>query len=163
VVTCDLGEISDEFSAIVMLDVAEHLARPVEAFAACYSLVQDGGYIYIHTPRRCFWDSMAVLAARLPLFRRAAVVWLRTRLSAAHLQLWSDQALRLSLNRVGFRVCYLKREMELSWKVEQYTEIFLGEHFHFPKVVISLATVIANILVVRMGTLRNKAICLARK
>ncbi|MBI2357602.1 MAG: class I SAM-dependent methyltransferase [Deltaproteobacteria bacterium] len=163
VFTCNLEEISDKFDLIVLLDVAEHVPDPNRTFAACHSLLKMGGHIYIHTPRRCFWDSFFLLLAKIPGMGEFSAAWLRTRVSIFHLQLWTDKALEMSLKMAGFQLLYLKPELELSWPLERYARIYLGEKLHFPPLLVRIATRIADLLFVRLGTLRNKAVCLGQR
>ena len=163
VFTCNLEEISDKFDLIVLLDVAEHVPDPNRTFAACHSLLKMGGHIYIHTPRRCFWDSFFLVMAKIPGMRQMSKAWLRTRVSIFHLQLWTDRALELSLKMAGFQLVYLKPELELSWPLERYSRIYLGEKLSVPAPLVRMATSIADLLFVRLGTLKNKAICLGQR
>ncbi|HEX7344726.1 MAG TPA: class I SAM-dependent methyltransferase [bacterium] len=161
--TCSLEDIHHKFSIVTLLDVAEHVPRPGHVFSACRGMLKDGGIIYLHTPRRCIWDTLFLRLVRIPGLNRLAKVWLDPRISIYHLQLWTDRALRLALENAGFELLYLRSTTELSWPLERYTNIFLGEKCHLPKSLLWLATRLIDILFVRLGTLRNKAICLARK
>ena len=57
----------------------------------------------------------------------------------------------------------MRNELELSWPLRKYVETYLGKRMRFPSVLVWLATPIASVIFVRLGTLRNKAICLAEK
>ncbi|MBI2360124.1 MAG: class I SAM-dependent methyltransferase, partial [Deltaproteobacteria bacterium] len=111
VFTCDLEEVGEKFNIVALLDVAEHVPSPNRTFAACHSLLEKEGYIYIHTPRRCVWDNLFLFLARIPGSRRFSKAWLRTRVSIFHLQLWTDKALKLALEKTGFGLVYLKSEL----------------------------------------------------
>lgn len=160
VYTTELYEIPETFQAIVLLDVAEHVPDPNTTFAECQALLESNGHLYLHTPKRCLWDEFFLTLVKVPGLRRFARVWLRSRVSVFHLQLWTDEALRLSLEKAGLRVIYLKRELELSWPVEHYARIYLRS---LPAPFVRLAVFAINFAFVRLKTLRNKAICLARK
>jgi SAM-dependent methyltransferase len=163
VFTCELKNIPEKISVAVLLDVAEHVPQPNRTFAACFSLLEAGGYIYIHTPRRCFWDSLFLGLTRVPGLRGVARTWLRSRVSIQHLHLWTDKALELSLKKAGFRTIYLKKELELSWPLEKYTNLYLGKYLGLPPLLVGLTTLLANLLFVRLGILHNKAIYLGQK
>lgn len=163
VLTCDLEDIRERFSLIALLDVAEHVPEPNRLLAVCQSLLGRDGYVYIHTPRRCFWDNFFLALYRLAWLRKLARAWLRTRVSIFHLQLWTDKALELSLKLAGFQLLYLKPELELSWPLERYARIYLGEKLRVPPPLVGIATRIADLLFVRLGTLKNKAICLGQR
>ncbi len=163
VFTSDLENISDRFSLISLLDVAEHLPNPNRTFAACYALLHTGGYIYIHTPRRCFWDNLFLALLDAPALGRLARAWFTTRLSLFHLHLWTDKALTLALQKAGFHIVYLRPELELSWPLSMYVKMYLGEKFRLPRPILFMIHAITSILFVWLRTLRNKAICLAQK
>ena len=161
--TCALEDVPGRFDIAVLLDVAEHVPEPDRFFSACAEALKKDGHIYVHTPRRCFWDTLSLALVKLPAIRRLAVIWLFPRVSVFHLQLWTDRALELSLAHAGFQVLDLKAKLGLSWPIEMYTRVFLKEKFRLPSPIVSIATSLANLLFVKLGALRNKAVCLARK
>ncbi len=160
---CALDSIPEQFSAAALLDVAEHVPRPGETFTAVARLLQPWGVAYIHTPRRFFLDTIFLRVLRFPGLRRLAISWLRTRVSIYHLQLWTDDALRQTLEQAGFKVPYMERERELSWPVEKYTSVYLRQKFHMPPSAVRVATWLARILFSVPWLMRNKAICAAAK
>jgi SAM-dependent methyltransferase len=162
VFTGGLDEIDERFSVAVLLDVAEHLPDPVHVFAQCNALLEPRGYLYLHTPRLCIWDELFLALVRVRPLRRTAQLWLRSRVSIFHLQLWTDKALRLALERTGFRVVDLRKELELSWPIWRYVNVYL-ERRGIPRPVVSFVAVVAEVVFVRMRLVRNKAICLAEK
>jgi len=163
VYTCALEDISEQFSIVSLLDVAEHIPQPNTTFTACNSLLKTDGYIYIHTPRRCFWDNLFLALIRMPGLWKLSKSWFRTRLSIFHLHLWTDKSLKLSLQKAGFDLIYLKSEMELSWPLDRYVKLYLGKNLYYSPPLIMVATVLAKVIFVRLRTLRNKAICLGKK
>ncbi len=163
VCTSRLDEIPERFQVITLLDVAEHVPDPNATFEACFSLLEDLGYVYLHTPRRCFWDTVFLLLARVAPLRRLTGVWLRTRVSIFHLQLWTDKALRISVEAGGGELVYLHKERELGWPISRYARVYLKEQLGVPMPIVRLVTGIAELLFVRFATLNNKAVCLARK
>ncbi len=163
VFTSELEIIPDRFFLISLLDVAEHLPNPNRTFTACYTLLHTGGYIYIHTPRRCFWDNLFLALLDAPALSRLARAWFTTRLSLFHLHLWTDKALMLALQKAGFHIVYLRSALELSWPLSMYVRIYLGEKLRLPRPIPFIIGVLARILFVWLRTLRNKAICLAQK
>lgn len=160
---CDLDRIPESFAVATLLDVAEHLPDPVGTFAALARRLEDGGRIYLHTPRRSFWDALFLRLARVPLLRRLAAGWLRMRVNIYHLQLWTDRSLAVALDRAGFEVERLDREIELSWPIDQYARVYLERWLGMPRFVCRAATWVANLVLVRMRTMRNKAVIVARK
>ncbi|HVE94109.1 MAG TPA: class I SAM-dependent methyltransferase [Acidimicrobiales bacterium] len=151
-------------SAAVMLDVAEHVIDANATFREIHRLLAPGGILYVHTPRRCMWDSLALLANRTNL-RRAARLWLRTRVSIFHLRLWSDSALKESLKRSGFAIESFQRELELSWPLRRYVEVYLTQQLRSPRLrrLLEVTITAAVSVPLRLGLLRNKAIVVARK
>lgn len=163
VITSPLGSVSERFFIITLLDVAEHVQDPNKIFNESRNLLLDGGYIYIHTPRRCIFDSLFLCIARTPFLMKLANLWLNTRVSIYHLQLWTDEALRLSLERTGFKIIFFKREQELSWPLEEYVRMYLGERFRLPRWTQRIITKVIYFMLIRSGLLKNKAIVLAQK
>ena len=163
VFTCSLEDIPEQFSIISLLDVAEHIPQPNRTFAMCYSLLKADGYIYIHTPRRCFWDNVFLGLRKIPGLRKLSRLWFRARVSIFHLHLWTDKSLTLALQKAGFQLVYLKPEMELSWPLDRYVKVYFGHKFYFSSVFITIATGLAKIEGLWMRTLKNKAICLGQK
>ena len=161
VYTTELYEIPEAFQTIVLLDVAEHVPDPNTTFEECRALLEsECGHLYLHSPRRCLWDELFLTIVKAPGLRRFARLWLRSRVSVFHLQLWTDEALKISFEKAGLRVVYLRKELELSWPVEHYVRIYLR---NLPDPLVKLAVSTINFVFVRLKTLQNKAICLARK
>lgn len=148
--------------AVTMLDVAEHVRDVHALFRQAYDVLAPSGVLYVHTPRRCLWDTTALGMLALPGARSVAEKWLRTRVSVFHLRLWSEAALTCALNDAGFTVLSFRREMELSWPVGMYVELYVGEKFGAPPAVVKMAHRAAGI-VARFRLVRNKAIVTARR
>jgi 2-polyprenyl-3-methyl-5-hydroxy-6-metoxy-1,4-benzoquinol methylase len=144
------------FDLLTLLDVAEHVPRPVEFLTRCSSVLTSGGYLYIHTPRHCFWDSVFIALVSLPGLGRLSRIWLRTRVSQAHLHLWTDRALRMALAKAGFTILFYKKRHELSWPVSRYVETYLN----VPRSIANVLGWLFQLTIVRL--LRNKAVVLAR-
>ncbi|MCP4549960.1 MAG: class I SAM-dependent methyltransferase [bacterium] len=160
--TCPLSEVRDSFNGVLMLDVAEHVLNPNGLFKDSRDHLKDGGFLYLHTPRRCFWDSLFLNLVRIPGFRSVSRTWLETRVSTLHLHLWTDRALEISLGKAGFKMIEIQRELELSWPLELYVDSYLGRKLYLPKFMKRLLIPVLRILFIHMRTLRNKAICTAR-
>jgi SAM-dependent methyltransferase len=158
-VRTDAAAVGDGYRVGVMLDVAEHLSDPIGVMSRLRQLLVPGGYLYIRTPRRCIWDSMALRAVEVPGFRLIGLHWLRTRLSVFHLQLWSDAALGIALRRAGFSLIYRRQELDLSWPIERYISVYL----HLGDRTARMTGHAARFLFVRMRLLRNKAVVLATR
>jgi 2-polyprenyl-3-methyl-5-hydroxy-6-metoxy-1,4-benzoquinol methylase len=153
---CLLDSIPETFTHITALDVIEHIADPKEFLLQCRNILEPDGYLYLHTPRRCFWDSVFIWLAKTPL-RFIAEKWLRTRVNRAHVQLWNENALSKCLQGAGFRILSVRAEQELVWPIRQYVFAYLSG----PKWVKSMLS--AMFAIVLKPTLKNKAIILARR
>lgn len=153
ILTGPLADLREQFTVVTMLDVAEHVRDPVAVFTDCRRLLEGGGLLYLHTPRRCWADTLALLAPRL------ARSWLRSRVSAYHLQLWSDRALRVALHSAGFRSVTIQRASELSWPVARYVKVYLFRDWTPPRWLERATVLLATVL---LRAMRNKAICVAR-
>jgi len=162
VFTGALEEIRDTFGVVVLLDVAEHVPDPNRTFSACRALLDGNGHLYLHTPRLCLWDRLFLAARGVPGLGRFCKAWLRARVSIYHLQLWTDRALAVSLARAGLEVVYIRRQTELSWPLERYLRMYLTDRFPRAALLASPLAALAGFVFVRLGTLRNKAVCLAR-
>lgn len=148
--------------AVTMLDVAEHVRDPVGLFRQAHDLLRSNGVLYLHTPRRCVWDTAALAMLRVPGLRKLGTMWLRTRVSVFHLRLWTDDALRQIVQDSGFRLERYSSELELSWPVERYITLYVQQKFRAPAAAVVVAQQSAQ-LVVRFKLLRNKAILTARR
>ncbi|MEK7866475.1 MAG: class I SAM-dependent methyltransferase [Planctomycetota bacterium] len=160
---CELDRIPESFALATLLDVAEHVPDPVATFRAIGRRLDEDGRVYLHTPRRSFWDACFLKLARVPLLRRIAAVWIRMRVNIFHLQLWSDRSLALALDRAGFEVERLHAELELSWPLDLYARVWLERKLGLPAFVSRVATWVADLVLVRCRTMRNKAVVVARK
>jgi 2-polyprenyl-3-methyl-5-hydroxy-6-metoxy-1,4-benzoquinol methylase len=158
-----IGKEKDRFSLITMLDVAEHVADPIGVFAECRNSLLPGGRIYIHTPCRCFWDSLSLWLIRFPGLRKLGMKWLKTRVSSAHLHLWTAKALNLAFEKAGFRMSRLTRELELSWPLENYIAVYLRKNPKMPEFVINTTEFLADLIFIRLRALKNKAICVGER
>ena len=160
--TGPLNEIEDRWDICTLLDVAEHVPDPNKTFSECRALLTERGHVYIRTPRISGLDSFAVRILAVPGLRTIALTWLNTRLSIFHLQLWSDEALVRSLELAGLAPIYLRAEFELSWPLDRYIRVYLIDRFNLPRWLGRVALLLAEIVFVRVGLMRNKGICLAR-
>lgn len=163
VLSDDLRDIEGVFDVAVLLDVAEHVRDPSEFLPAVAGILIEGGIIYIHTPRRCWWDSLFLLGARVPGLANLAQLWLGTRVSMAHLRLWSDDGLIKALQKAGFKVGRYSRELELSWPVELYAKSYLQDNRGWPSWLVRWINRLIDLVLVRARTLQNKAIVTATK
>lgn len=150
-----------EADVVVMLDLAEHVKDQRSLFCTAAGLLKPGGNLYIHTPRRCVWDSAALRLLRIPRLRWGAMMWLRTRVSVFHLRLWSDAGLHRAVVDAGFEITSYRRELELSWPVETYIDVYVARKFHVPVPIERVLNLFAWGFV-RLRLLRNKAIVIAR-
>ena len=157
-----LEEIRETFSLVVLLDVLEHLPEPAAVLGGCRALLASGGHLYLHTPRRCVWDSLLLPLVNVPGASWLAHAWLQGRVSIFHLQLWTEKALRHCLAQAGFEVVSLRAAMELSWPPERYARVYLGEKLDLPAALVRAAAASMKLFFVRLKMLRNKAICLAQ-
>ena len=152
---------AETIDVATMLDVAEHVRDPAASLADTRKLLRSGGLLYLHTPRRSLWDSLFLSAVRMPGLGRVARAWLQSRVSIYHLRLWSDRGLRTAVENAGFRVTSYHAELELSWPLEMYFDLYLRENLRLPGGVVRAATRLGELVFVRLRLLRNKAIVTA--
>ncbi len=159
VTTAPLESLGRQFGIVTMLDVAEHVRDPTAVFDAISGIQAAGSFLYLHTPRRCAWDSLFVTLARLPIVNRLARVWLMTRVSIAHLRLWTDKALISALDQAGFEIVYFTRELELSWPLAMYPKVYLQDKLSWPPSLVAGICLVLDYLLVRLGTMRIGRSC----
>ena len=145
---------------VTMLDVAEHVKDPSELFRVAARLTDPKGLLYLHTPRRCLWDTLALHMLRFRLLQPVGASWLSLRVSIYHLRLWSDTALEVATRRSGFRIISYRRELELGWPIALYAEHHLADKWWAPAPVVRAATALTRV-VASCRLMRNKAILTA--
>lgn len=83
------------FDLILLFDVLEHAAKPLDLIEQCRSLLKEGGHILLQTP--CLPDQMD-----LDRIRDGVHPFMRMLLPAEHLFLFSKQSLYQLLRKAGF-------------------------------------------------------------
>lgn len=149
------------FDVVTLMDVMEHVPDPAAAFVAARRVLRQGGILYVHTPTVTALDRAMQFVRRAPLLGGIGRVWQRTRTSIFHLQIYTPQALRLLAARHGFTVTRLDAVNELSWPVERYVRIYLGEKAGLPAALAPLAAALLGPLL-RSRLNANKAVLVAR-
>src|SRR5271157_134797 len=154
---------SNVFDVITMLDVAEHVCRPLELFDQCFRMLRVGGYLYFHTPVVTKFDRMMHCVAGLPVIGKLGQIWQRGRTCIFHLQNYTDKSFLLALSRAGFAEIQIRKRNELSWPVRRYVRVYLCEKQHLP---LGLAPILAPLFYPLLATdffNSNKGIVTARK
>jgi SAM-dependent methyltransferase len=154
---------SSAFDVITMLDVAEHVRRPVELFEQCFRMLRMGGHLYFHTPVVTKLDRTMHRMAVLPVIGKLGRIWQRGRTSIFHLQNYTDKSLLLALSRVGFAEIQIRKRNELSWPLRRYVRVYLCEKQHLPS---GLAPILAPLFYPLLATdffNSNKGIVTAQK
>lgn len=149
--------LSGTWRVVTMLDVLEHVTEPMAFLAAARNLTED--VLYLHTPCRCLWDTIALGSLRLPILRRIGEAWLRTRVSIVHLRLWSEKSLATGLRQAGFRIVSMRRAPEFSHPAQRYAAAMLGTAAQSRSLL--AVTTWAISAVMRSRVLRNKVIVMA--
>ncbi|MCH7825118.1 MAG: class I SAM-dependent methyltransferase [Acidobacteria bacterium] len=85
--TLEQSGMKQQFEAIVMVDVLEHLPRPLETLKACVDRLQGDGVLLLQTP--CYRGEGTAWPMLLP---------------AEHLYLYTAESVRALLERAGFTV-----------------------------------------------------------
>jgi SAM-dependent methyltransferase len=131
---------SHEFDIITLLDVAEHVPRPVDLFSQCFRMLRPGGHLYFHTPVVTRFDRLMQILAPLPLVGKVGRVWQQGRTNIFHLQNYTDAALRIALSTAGFADCQVEKRNELSWPVQRYVQVHLCENHGMPAALAPVVT-----------------------
>lgn len=153
---------SNEFSAVTLLDVAEHVIDPRYLMKMCSRILKTGGVIYLHTPVVAKLDRMMHLIQKIPVLKKIGTIWQRTRTSVFHLGNYTPKSLALLLEDAGFHDIKIEVKNELSWPVTRYIRIYLLEKQGLPGFI---APVLVPIFYPFLATavFNNKAIVSASK
>ena len=104
-----LLEFEHLFDAVTFFDVLEHLTEPCSVVRLAAAKLRPGGLIVCVNPGRNLWDDLAVTK-----YNRYSEVFLRRRLSMAHVSVFSAESLRLLLERNGLVVHEVKRFTDIG-------------------------------------------------
>jgi SAM-dependent methyltransferase len=90
----------DSFDVITMWGLLEHVLDPLSVLKDAFRVLRPGGIAYIYTPARCPYDDIGVWSALLS----HQTLLLDRRITLAHLQPFSTQAMRKALTTIGFEL-----------------------------------------------------------
>ena len=153
---------SNNFDAVTLLDVAEHVVNPRYLMDTCNRILKIGGVIYFHTPVVTRTDRLMHFLQRVPVLKKVGTVWQRGRTSIFHLENYTPISLSFLLEKAGFDNIKIEVKNELSWPVTRYIRIYLLEKQGLPGF---LAPIFAPFFYPLFATNlfnRNKAIVTAR-
>lgn len=154
---------SDYFSAVTLLDVAEHVIDPRYLFKSCYRILKNNGIIYFHTPVVTPLDRLMHFVQKVPIINKIGRIWQRGRTSIYHLQNYTKKSITLLLEDCGFVNIDIKIRNELSWPVIKYIKVYLLEKQGLPTF---LAPIVYPVLYPLLATNffnSNKSIVIAKK
>jgi 2-polyprenyl-3-methyl-5-hydroxy-6-metoxy-1,4-benzoquinol methylase len=152
-VLTDLDKITNKFDIITMFDVLEHMENPRRELEDLAKLLKDNGLIFIETPRKCLADFYLSV---LELFGMAR----NNRVSSEHLQLFTNNSLRILLDKVQYKIIYFQSKTSFSWGgtkgISQYVN-----NIGIIKPLNWFVTVVVKLLIRLNMFGKNKAIILA--
>lgn len=149
----DIDEIKAAYDIITLFDVAEHLEDPKSFFKKLYHRLNPEGIVYLETPRKSIADIYLYIFGALLGKRRG-------RISREHLQLYSDDSLRILLRDSGFDIVLFEPKFSLSWGTRRSVLLFSGIS---SGIIAACLEKLVDILVA-LGLLGyNKAIIIAKK
>lgn len=154
---------SDDFNAVTLLDVAEHVLDPRYLINMCARILKRDGLIYIHTPVVTRTDRLMHSLQKVPVLKKAGTMWQRGRTSIFHLENYTPKSLTLLLEEAGFLDIKIEVKNELSWPITRYVRTYLLEKQGLPGF---MAPIIAPIFYPLLATdlfNANKAIVSARQ
>jgi SAM-dependent methyltransferase len=154
---------SERFDVVTLLDVAEHVLSPAKLFDACHRVLRPGGLLYVHAPVVTRIDRMMHLLGRVRLFAPITNLWQRGRTSIFHLQNYTAAAFANVLESAGFGDIQFSQKNELSWPVERYVRVYLGDKGGFPRQLLPVVTPAFRILLATDRLNANKGVLTARK
>jgi len=101
-----------------MWGLLEHVLDPLSVLKDAFRAMRPGGIAYIYTPAWCPYDSIGLWIA----FLSRRTLLLDRRITQAHLQLFSIQAMRKALAVVGFDLLRMDVVCEYNVPVTAYLE-----------------------------------------
>jgi 2-polyprenyl-3-methyl-5-hydroxy-6-metoxy-1,4-benzoquinol methylase len=109
---------TDFFDVVTMWGLIEHVLDPLSIIKQAFRLLRCGGFLYIYTPVWCFYDDIGLGLAQYCGWTRL----LDRRITLAHLQLFSTEAMRKTLAAIGFELCRMEVVCEYNLPVTAYLE-----------------------------------------
>ncbi|OGA42659.1 MAG: hypothetical protein A3G24_20295 [Betaproteobacteria bacterium RIFCSPLOWO2_12_FULL_62_13] len=103
------------FDFIFLNDVFEHMDDPISALRLLAGKLNDGGRIFIDTPRQ-FW----IYPLTRLLSRRLHLKLLKGTVSHMHLQIWSKRAFGIATARAGLRAIKMGYWAEFTMPCDYY-------------------------------------------
>ncbi len=149
----------EQFDVVTMWDVLEHVNFPVQFVTAAATILSDGGYLFVDTPRReSFLHRFSELVYRSTGGRSAAfLTGMYSNSAHGHKQILAFEDIQRILDRSGLELVHFEPFKELSLPVEGY----LRKFFRL-KSVVRLARPVAGFLW-RIFPLKNKMLVVARR
>lgn len=123
---------SNNFDAVTLLDVVEHVIDPRYLMNECSRILKMGGVIYFHTPIVSRIDRLMHFLQKVPILKKISTIWQRGRTSIFHLQNYTPKSLIHLLKDAGFNDIDIKVKNELSWPITKYIRIYLLEKQGLP-------------------------------
>ena len=112
----------EEFDAVTLWDVIEHVNFPVETIGAISRLLRPGGFLLMDTPcRESLFHKLGVVEYRATRGRRHALLSsLYSGADFAHKQILSHGDMRSVIEAAGLTVLSIRNIAELSFPFESY-------------------------------------------
>jgi len=106
------------FDVVTMWGLIEHVLDPLSIIKQAFRLLRSGGILYIYTTVWCLYDDIGLGLAQFCGWTRL----LDRRITLAHLQLFSKEAMRKALAAIGFELCRMDVVCEYNFPVTTYLE-----------------------------------------
>ncbi|MHC9543635.1 MAG: class I SAM-dependent methyltransferase [Vulcanimicrobiota bacterium] len=149
----DIGDMEETFDIITLFDVAEHLEDPKSFLAMLKDRLNPEGIIYMETPRRSIIDTYLNLLSLISPIRN-------NRISREHVQLYSDNSIRILLENCGLKIISFETKQSLSWANKKQYIYNLGIR---SEIIATFLEKISNIAIMLNILGHNKAIVIAKK
>jgi len=113
-------ERTDFFDILTMWGLIEHVLDPLSMLKNAFRLLRSGGILYIYTPVWCLYlyDDIGLGLAQFCGWTRL----LDRRITLAHLQLFSKEAMRKALAAIGLELCKMEVVCEYNLPMTAYLE-----------------------------------------
>jgi SAM-dependent methyltransferase len=154
---------SNHFDVVTLLDVVEHVIDPKYLMNMCARIIKHDGVIYFHTPVVTKTDLLMHSLLKVPVLRKAGVIWQRGRTSIFHLENYTPKSLIFLLKQAGFHDIKIQVKNELSWPVTKYVKTYLLEKQGLPGFIAPIFVPFFYPLLATNLFNANKAIVSARK
>lgn len=112
------AEMHSNLSVITFLCVIAHLDNPWMAIQKTSKSISKDGIIYLHTPRLCMIDFVAICLFFLTFKKSSRLLYRRININ--HRIIYSERALRIAAKEAGFEILAIEKTRGYGLKLSAY-------------------------------------------